>query len=102
MTASSVDAETSLYVDSATFSERFVRAPGIGVISHPRDAVPQNPKDWLMRLCKRLKTLSFTVNSGLKVNSLTTPPVLFIVIKITVITLPGDRDASDLLATLDW
>jgi hypothetical protein len=29
---------------------------------HRRDAVPQDPEDWLMRLCKRLKTLSFTVN----------------------------------------
>jgi hypothetical protein len=26
------------------------------------DGVPQNPGDWLMRLCKRLKTLSFTIN----------------------------------------
>jgi hypothetical protein len=33
---------------------------------------------------------------------LTTPPFLFIVIEISVITLPGDRDGSDLSATLDW
>jgi hypothetical protein len=29
---------------------------------HRRDAVPQTPEDWLMGLCKRLKTLTFTVN----------------------------------------
>jgi hypothetical protein len=29
---------------------------------HRRDAAPQSAEDWLMRLCKGLKTLSFTVN----------------------------------------
>jgi hypothetical protein len=42
------------YLPSATFSRK--------VKGHRRDGVPQNPEDWLMRLCKRLKTLSFTVN----------------------------------------
>jgi hypothetical protein len=47
-----------------------------------RDAVPQNPEDWLMMLRKLLISLSFTVNSALKVNSLTTPPFLSIVIEL--------------------
>jgi hypothetical protein len=46
MTASSVDAETSLYVHSATFSERFVRVPGIGVIGIDANGVDKNGSHW--------------------------------------------------------
>jgi hypothetical protein len=49
-------------------ARRYMRASGCFLTStrasegHRRDAVPQDPEDWLMRLCKGLKTLSFTVN----------------------------------------
>jgi hypothetical protein len=46
MTASSVDAETSLYVHSATFSEWFVRAPRMGVIGIDTNGVDKNGSHW--------------------------------------------------------
>jgi hypothetical protein len=62
------------------------------------DAVTQKPQDQLMRLCKGLKTLAFTVNRELVINQLPVPAFLFIVIQLRI-TLPGDRDVSDLSAT---
>jgi hypothetical protein len=59
------------------------RAPTPRTCPGPASASEQlNPEDWLMRFCKRLKTLSFTVNRELVINSLPTAYFVFIVSKL--------------------